>query len=145
MQLLLRKIKELGLGAQPMTEANFYEICDRENIRVIRDREPFSYWMNLDGEHCIVLHDKLHGARLLFTMFHELAHHFLHSGRELNQIEAYGANESSKEYEADTFAVLVLYPVEALGTVEYYDAELYDPNLRKIRRERERIYFLYGV
>lgn len=78
-------------------------------------------------------------------MFHELAHHFLHPGIELNAIEPFGANNSHKEFEADAFSILAIYPREALASYDAREGERYDHFLRHLRKQREKIHFLYGV
>lgn len=143
MNLLLEKFYYLGLNSRQFTEEDFFSLCEREDIRVIETSEPFSFWMNLDGESVIVLNKRLRGYKLLFTMMHELAHHFLHYGDSPNSVAAFGACNSRQEIEADAFATLAIYPLDALLSGELLDAEIGDRYLRKIRRERERLHFLY--
>ena len=139
MNLLLRKFRHLGLNSRYFTEDDFFEICEAERIRV-KESEEFSWWMNLDGESCIILDRHLRGYELLYTMMHELAHHFLHHGDELHAIEASGANNSKNESEAHKIAVIAVYPRKALKTGDLLEFEKYDPFLKTIRLEREKIY-----
>lgn len=142
MNLLLHKFKTLGLGVRVFSEADFYSICEKENIRVIEIDEPFSFWLFLNGKSYIILHKRLRGYKLLFTMFHELAHHFLHHGNELHAVEAFNSNNSKNEYEADLFATIAIYPYPAILSGELTEYEEFDRYLCKIRRDAERIYFL---
>jgi len=144
MNLLIRKFESIGLNRRYFTEDDFYEICREEGIRVVETEENFSWWMNLDGESCIILARALRGYELLYTMMHELAHHFLHHGDELNEIEAFGANNSKNETEADLFATIAIYPLKALFSGDLLEFEKYDPFLKIIRLDRERIYLDTG-
>lgn len=145
MNLLLTKYKDFGLNSRRFSEEDFFRICEEENILIKEISQPFSWWMCLDGMSCIVLYRKLRGYRLLFTMFHELAHHFEDAGEALNAVEPFGASNSKMEVRADFFAVIAIYPLEALHTGELLEDEKYDPFLKHIRLEREKINFLYGV
>lgn len=145
MLYIQEKLRELGLGSGHITENDFYRICEEYGIKAKTSKFPFSWWMTVDGDPCIVLHDRLKGSEMLFTMFHELGHHFMHGGEDLQNVYAFGSNNSAKEFEADVFAYLAICPIEVLMSGALREAEVHDPYMRGFRKQREKLYFLYGV
>jgi Zn-dependent peptidase ImmA (M78 family) len=145
MNFILEKLSGNGLSHRPVVEEDFFRICEIEGIFFSEIDEPFSWWMCLDGMSCITVDRRLKGYKRLFTLFHELAHHFLHGGTYLTTLQPFGAHNGKTEYEADAFAVIAVYPLSAMLNGQLLEAEKSDPYLRKLRKERERIYFLYGI
>ena len=77
-------------------------------------------------------------------MFHELSHHFLHGGRDKTQAYFLGLLETKNEFEADALAVIALIPLSALKSFDFLEE---NPNryAKKIYKDRQKVYFLYGV
>ena len=145
MNSILFKFAHLGLNSRAFTEQDFYRLCEAEKIQIIETDEPFSWWMTLDGQSYIVLNRNLRGYKLLFTMLHELSHHYLHGGCSLNAIKSFGSNRRREEREADFFATLAVYPLPVLLSGELVVYEAHDPYLCIIRQRREEIYRRFGL
>lgn len=144
MKLSLQKLTEYGFNRHAMTEANFYRICEQEGIEVIECFQSNTFYMVIEGKPFIVIGTRKRGLKKLYAMFHELAHHFLHAGRLLNEAFFYGQIENKQEFEADAFATIALIPI---NKVDDYDFLEEHPNkfARRIFNDRKKIKFLYGI
>lgn len=110
-----------GLDVRPLTEEDFFEICRREDITVLEQDVPTSFYMRCDSVPVIVLKRSERGLRRLFSAFHELGHHFLHGGRSDSLALFRGSRESKSELEADAFAAIALCPATALQNFKWLD------------------------
>lgn len=144
MNLSLTKFNKYGFNEKPQTEADFYRICEIEKIIILEKDVTTSFYMNVSGKSFIVLKKRLKGLRRLFAMFHELAHHFLHGSRHAASAFYFGLLESKAEFEADALATIALVPRPMLRTFDFLDEH---PNryAKKLFRDRQKLYFLYGV
>ena len=125
-----------------MTEEDFWLICANEQVEIVWSQRRYAFYftdplLNIKG---IVLPDRLSGPKLLFAMFHELAHHFLHGGDE-PCIAFQGLSDSKCEAEADAVALVALMPRKILPQLEWCDIEAIGP---KKWKARERL-ALYGI
>lgn len=144
MKLSLKKLEKYGFNKRELTETDFYAICEREKITVLETDASASFYMSVSGKSFIVLKKNLRGLKRTFTMFHELAHHFLHGGRGVNQAFYFGLLDTKQEFEADAIALLALVPLSCLNSFDFLETH---PNryAKKLYRERQRLYFLYGI
>lgn len=140
----LEKLSQFGFNEKFLTEHDFYEICEQENITVLEMEVSTSFYMSVSGKSFIVLKKKLKGLRKTFTMFHELSHHFLHGGNRATNAFYFGLLNTKAEFEADTLATIALVPNFALRSYEFLDEH---PNryAKQLFRNRQKIQFLYGV
>lgn len=144
MNLSLEKLSKYGFNQKALTERDFYRICEMEGVEVIEDpRVTNIFYMTFEGRPFIVLGNstKHRGVKRLFAMFHELAHHFLHSQRHAANAFYFGLVESKQEFEADAFAAIALIPARDLGKPEILD-EYPRGFARKIYNDRIRLGFL---
>jgi Zn-dependent peptidase ImmA (M78 family) len=141
---LLSKVKKYGINERPQTEKDFHEICEAEGIEVIWSNDKFSWYMTVEHEPFIVLPKRKRGIKLLFDMFHELAHHFAHYGDAPNQVFFHGLTDDKNEFEADMMALIALIPLKALDSFDFLED---NPSrfAKKLYKERQRLYFLYGI
>lgn len=144
MKLILDKLKKYGFNRRELSESDFYAVCEKEKITVLEMEVSCSFYMNVGGKAFIVLKKNLRGLKRTFTMFHELAHHFLHGGRGVNQAFYFGLLDNKQEFEADRIALIALIPLSCLNSFDFLEDH---PNryAKKLYRERQRLYFLYGV
>lgn len=142
MQHLLRGLERHGIGHRAMTEDDFWNICHDEGIEVVLSRRRYAFYFTVPETDvkAIVLPERRTGPRLLFSMFHELAHHFLHGGDE-PCIAFQGLSDSKCEAEADAVALIALMPRQILPELEWCDIEAIGFEHWKAR---ERL-ALYGV
>lgn len=145
MNLLLEKLRPLGFNDRPLTETDFHRICEAEHIEIVWSDTKFSFYFSAFGLSCITLPKRLRGLRLLFAMYHELAHHFLHAGKQPSVLWLKMPHENGKEEtEADALACIALIPKRDLGKFGILD-EYPRGFAKKIYNDRLRIYFLFGV
>lgn len=144
MKFSLKKISHYGFNLRPLTEKDFYEICELENITVLEEDVFTSFYMSVNGRNFIVLKKRLKGLRKIFSMFHELAHHFLHGGKEATNAFYFGMLESKQEIEADAIATIALVPRFMLASYDFLEEH---PNryARQIFRNRQKLEFLYNI
>lgn len=145
MKFSLDKLTRYGFNSRALTEQDFYAICEAENIEVMEMYVSASFYMKVLGESIIVINKRLKGLKRLFAMYHELSHHFLHGGRDAEtQALFFGLNESRNEVEADAMALIALIPLKALSNFDFLD-ENPTRYAKKLFKERQRLWFLYGV
>lgn len=144
MKLSLEKLLRYGFNKRFLTEKDFYAICEQENITVLEMEVSTSFYMCVSGESFIVIKKKLKGLRRVFSMFHELAHHFLHGANRATNAFYFGLLESKVEFEADALATIALVPKFALYSYDFLEDH---PNkfAHKVFEDRKKLDFLYGV
>lgn len=144
MKLSLTKLEKYGFNQKILTEADFYEICEREQITVLELDVPASFYFSVLGKHFIVLRKRLRGLRRTFVMFHELAHYFLHGGKAAECAFFFGLLENKNEIEAEAMATVALIPKFALDSYDFLEDH---PNryARKLFENRQKLEFLYGI
>ena len=144
MKLSLEVLTKHGFNRRILTEKDFYEICESEKITVLEMDVFTSFYMSAAGRHFIVLKKRLKGLRKTFAMFHELAHHFLHGGRESPNAFYFGLIESKQEIEADAMATIALVPKFMLDSYDFLEEH---PNryARQLFKNRQKLEFLYGI
>lgn len=144
MILSLKKLSRYGFNRRILTEADFYRICEMLRITVLEMDVSRSFYMSVGGKSFIVLAEKLKGLKKTFVMFHELAHHFLHGARDRASAFYFNLLDDKNEFEADALALIALIPVSSLRSFDFLEEH---PNryARKLYKDRQRLYFLYGV
>lgn len=144
MKLSLKKLSRFGFNQRVLTERDFYDICEKENIIVVEREVYTSFYFTTDEYHFIVIKKSLKGMRKTFSMFHELSHHFLHGGRDTTNAFYFGMLETKAEFEADALALIALIPLPSLKNFAFLEEH---PNryARKLYRDRIKLNFLYGV
>lgn len=145
LNLLLQKFTDLGLNEKVFTREDFFEICLDEGVEIIWHDGDESWYMEVAGKAYISLSNALEGYDELFTMFHELAHHFCHGGRA-PELALFNCVKSSKdEFEANAVAVLAICPEERLLSGELNEEAETDPVLRAILKLRMKLLLDYGI
>lgn len=144
MNLSLRKLIKYGFNRQSLTEADFYSICEKEGIEIIERYQTNSFYWRMEGVPFITIGTRTRGLKRLFKMFHELSHHFLHSGQEPNEVFFFGLGDHKQEFEADAFATIALIPKHKMGDYQFLDDH---PNkfAKQVFENRQKLDFLYGV
>lgn len=140
----LTLLEKHGFNQRSMTESDFYSICEIKNINVFEHDCPTSFYFSIENRHFIVIKKSLKGLQKTFSMFHELAHYFLHGGKDFSVAYFYGLSRSKNELEADAFALLALLPKNSLNDFDFLENH---PNryARKLFNDRKNLYFTYGV
>ena len=94
-------------NVRPLTEAHFWFYCGEMDI-LVREMplERPGYATEVEGQRVIFLNDELRGARRLFVLFHEIAHHWLHPRRT----HFYSGWEKEFDIEANVVAACALIP-----------------------------------
>ncbi|HEY0429016.1 MAG TPA: ImmA/IrrE family metallo-endopeptidase [Pyrinomonadaceae bacterium] len=145
MKFVLEKLTSYGFNSRVLTEQDFYAICEAEKIEVLEMNVSASFYMNVLGESIIVLNKRLKGLKRTFAMFHELAHHFLHGGKNGTNAFFLGLLDSKNEMESDAIALIAILPVSALSNFDFLDENPRSRYAKKLYKDRQRLYFLYGV
>ena len=140
------KRKVRGLNSRALTERDFYVICEREGIYVAEDDSEDMKWNGIytiiDGVPVIIIKASLRGLERLWTMFHELGHHFMHTP---STCFFSAATLEKHQSEANAFAAIALIPVKVVRQIplwELYDIDEFSTKLFQIRLE---IFALYKV
>jgi len=141
MKILLDTLKPYGFNERPLTETDFFNICEKENIEIIWSDKKYSFFFSALGERCIVLPKRLRGLKLLFAMYHELAHALLSPGN-LIAVEWKDMHDERDEWQCDAMALIALMPVSKLRELAWLDGSRYGA---KLFNDRCRLYFLFGV
>lgn len=125
--------------SRPLTEQDFFDICDKEGINVIWGERAF-YFTAL-GRHFIQLPKTAQGLALLYPAFHELGHYYLSAGQSIAVAMFHG--DTKDEHECDTAALLALCPhVENAATL----LDLWPRRIaKKLYKDRLRLHFLFAV
>jgi len=144
MKYLLTGLRKYGVGRRALREEDFWQICADADIEVVwsRKKYPFFFTVPEDDIRCIVLPERFSGPRLLLAMFHELAH-FWKDGGDEPCIAFQGLIDHKCEAEADAIALVALFPDPKAMMTELDFAD--SPCYRKLWKERQRLYFLYGI
>jgi len=82
MNLAISRIRQIipHFNEKPLTEKDFWTICEKENIHVVEMCLYVDGFYFSDGaSRFIVLNSALRGIFWLENAFHEIAHHFLHT------------------------------------------------------------------
>lgn len=90
-----------------LTEDDFWTYCDERNIdvRPVQLEQP-GYSITDPAKPIIFIHDELRGIERLYTLYHELGHHFLHPSR----IQFFCGWDQKIEFEANVIAACALVP-----------------------------------
>jgi Zn-dependent peptidase ImmA (M78 family) len=140
MKHILNRLERYGIGTRTMTEEDFYTICEAEGIDVILSPEKFSFYFTMLGQSFIVLPKRRRGLKLLFAMYHELGHYFMHVGNEPDA--AFLDGHHRDELEADAIALVSIVPKSRLKDMAWLDGSRYGSHLWN---ERVRLFFLYDI
>jgi Zn-dependent peptidase ImmA (M78 family) len=141
MKLILKKLEVYGIGKRPMTEDDFYNICEIEGIEIIWSDNKFAFYFSILGEHFIVLPKRRKGLKMLFAMYHELGHYAAHAGDE-PEAAFFGMTHTRDEIEADAIALIALMPKAKLKELAWLDGSRFGSHLWN---ERLRLFFLYDI
>ena len=144
MIISLKKLKRFGFNEREQREEDFYRICEIEKITVLELNVPTSFYFACNGEFFIVIKKTLRGIKKTFSMFHELAHHFLHGGSSKPNAYFFGLIESRNELEADMIATVAMIPKNKIGCLDFLE-EHSNRFAKKIWKDRQKLYFLYGI
>lgn len=142
MKTILEKMRAFGVGARPLGERDFYNICEEQGIQIVWSNEEFSFCF-ADGDiKVIVLPKRIRGLKMLLAGFHELAHLLGGHAGETPSVMWKGFFDNKNEAEADAMALIALIPLSHLGRIDFLDGSRV---AKKIYNERLRLYFLYGI
>lgn len=138
-------------NGRSLTENDFFALAERENITVVFDDMPslqgFCARTVVDKQtkDYIFLDCRLKGLDFLFTAFHEIDHYFLHAPRGKTAVSFYSLARPAKEDdEADAGALLCIYPVSEIRTLEFRLAYA-DSFEAQLIQKRLAIYKEFGV
>jgi Zn-dependent peptidase ImmA (M78 family) len=129
-----------GFNLRRQTENDFFEICDREKIKIVFDEMPVlqGFICKFKGQNYIFLDRNLRDLEFLYIAFHELAHYFLHEPNNKTAVRFYGLSRPHKdEDEADATALLCLFPESGLSEFQphsRYETSLYRQRLAVYER-----------
>jgi Zn-dependent peptidase ImmA (M78 family) len=121
--IVARVRRKHNITTEHFTEADFYRICEAENIRIVSpdiysDRlaelaAPLAadglkgFLLNIGGRRLLFLASLFDGEFDAFTAYHEIGHFYLHKGRALAMIKLDDYDpQDETEREADMFAEL---------------------------------------
>jgi Zn-dependent peptidase ImmA (M78 family) len=142
MQHLLRGLERHGIGSRALTEDDFWRFCSDEDIEIFWSKKQFAFYFTVPRKdiRTIALPSRERGLRLLFSMYHELAHHWLHGGDE--PYTAFrGLSDCKDEAEADMVALVAIFPLTELPNGCPEDGRF----ARRLWNERLRLYSLYRI
>ena len=148
MRLLTDKISKLQIGwnERPLTEADFYRLCKRFDVRVIETPlHTRGFYFRLMGSDVIAIDCKLSGTAKLAVLFHELGHFLFHmpeSGPAANFHNV--GRRTRQEIEADIFALCAVIPKTLIETRSITEL-VYDGFPAELIAERNEIYLRYGI
>lgn len=112
MLFLARFLPPFGWNRRRLTEKDFLRLCRRKRIFV--KELPLSvpgFYGVCYGKRFIAIDAQLRDGERLFCMWHEMAHHLLHSPRSVASVNFYHLRVEPKvKFEADAFAVIALLP-----------------------------------
>ncbi|HLL74852.1 MAG TPA: ImmA/IrrE family metallo-endopeptidase [Pyrinomonadaceae bacterium] len=132
-----RQIK--GWNRRPLTEDDFHRLRERYGVALSEEDSEDMIWKGIytviDGVPTIIINAKLKGLERLWTLFHELGHHLLHSPATCFFSEDTVRKAQS---EANVFAAIALIPekyVRQMYLWELYDCDEFAAKLFQIRLE----------
>lgn len=124
---------------RPLTEKDFYRLCRKLDVFVIEDNsgemDDNGFYMVIEGVPTIFLNGRLKGLERLWTMFHELGHHILHTPETCFFSES---TVHKAQSEANVFAAIALIPekiVRQRPLWELYELDEFAARLFHIRLE----------
>ena len=141
MKNLLKNLEPHGIGIRPLTEEDFWSICEKENIEVIWSPEKFSFYFSVLGRKFITLPKRKRGLRLLYAMFHELGHALASPGLEVDAAFLSAAH-TKDEAEADAIALVAMIPKHKIKEMAFLDNSRFGG---KLWNERLRLWFIYDI
>lgn len=144
MKLSFERFESFGFNRIPLSEADFFEICDYYKIRVEERPVASSFYMTVLGKHVIVLNSRLRGLARRFAMFHELGHYFLHTGHPPETAFFVSGCKSKEETEADAFACICLIPWDLMDERDILE-EHPQPVAQRIYNIRQQVAYLYNL
>lgn len=144
MLFALKKLSKHGFNHRALSEEDLLHICESEDITVLYLDVPTSFYFSVRNKYFIVLKKSLKGLRRTFALAHELAHHFLHGGKDTANAFFFGLIESRNEFEADAMATIALVPRFMLNSYDFLEEH---PNryARQLFKNRQKLEFLYGI
>ena len=144
MLLTLKKVSKYGFNRRVLSEDDLLRICEAEKITVLYLDVPTSFYFSFKNKYFIVLKKSLKGLRRTFALAHEMAHHFLHGGKDTANAFFFGLLESKNEFEADAMATIALVPRYMLNSYDFLEEH---PNryARQLFKNRQKLEFLYGI
>lgn len=111
MRHLIQTLERFGIGHRPLTIDDYWHFTAIDDIETVWSVKRYAFYFSIPAYDIkgIVLPEHLQGTELLYVMFHELAHHWLHGGDDPS-IAFYGNGDKKAEAEADAVALLALIP-----------------------------------
>lgn len=122
MNLIVKELKRKyrDWNQRRLTEDDFHQFCDVNNIEVIeiplRHGVKAILWF-VEGEYVTTINSNLYGVQKLFAMWHEMGHFLLHSPNRTigtyfwGDERIYSHQNRREEKEADVFALCALIPL----------------------------------
>jgi Zn-dependent peptidase ImmA (M78 family) len=133
-----------GWNKRPLDERDFYRLCKRLDVLVIEDESDDmvgkGLYMVIEDIPTIFLDSRMQGLERLWTMFHELGHHLLHSPETCFFSDS---TVHKAQSEANAFAAIALIPEKAVRQTylwELYDVDEFAAKLFQIRLEVFELY-----
>jgi Zn-dependent peptidase ImmA (M78 family) len=135
-----------GWNKRAFTEKDFWAICKSEGVVVIENNTEHMKWNGiytvLFGVPTIILNARLTGLERLWTIFHELGHHLLHSPETCFFSEG---TVNKAQSEANTFAACALIPEKAVRQMYLWELYAVDEFAAKLFQIRLEVFEKYKV
>ena len=141
MNLLAETIKRTvkAWNVRPLTEDDFWRLCKKNGVLAIEDDSDDMIRQGLytvvEDVPVIFLHADLRGVERLWTMFHELGHHLLHTPETCFFSEH---TYEKAQCEANIFTAIALIPKKVIQQMylwDLYDVDEFAAKLFQIRLE----------
>jgi Zn-dependent peptidase ImmA (M78 family) len=124
---------------RPLTEKDFFKLCKKFKVLVIEDGSNNmvgrGMYMVIEGIPTIFINSRLTGLERLWTMFHELGHHLLHTPETCFFSDSIHHKD---QHEANIFAAIALIPENVARQRplwNLYDLDEFAARLFEIRLE----------
>jgi Zn-dependent peptidase ImmA (M78 family) len=145
---LANRFKRLrrGWNKRPLTEQDFWALCKKFGVEVYENGGEHMKWKGvytmLDGIPTIIIDARLAGLEKLWTMFHELGHHLLHSPATCFFSDS---TVHKAQSEANAFAAIALIPEQAVRQRYLWDLYEVDEFAAKLFQIRLEIFEMYQI
>src|SRR3954469_11592706 len=140
-----RKLRR-GWNRRPLTEIDFWALCKKHGVEVYENGGKHMKWKGvytvLDDIPTIIVDARLRGLERLWTLFHELGHHLLHSPSTCFFSDS---TVHKAQSEANAFAAIALIPQKAVRQMYLWDLYDIDEFAAKLFQIRLEVFELYKM
>ncbi|HEX8708837.1 MAG TPA: ImmA/IrrE family metallo-endopeptidase [Pyrinomonadaceae bacterium] len=145
---IAKRFKKLrrGWNSRTLTEKDFWALCKKHGVEVYENSGKHMKWKGvytvLDGIPTIIIDPRLKGLERLWTLFHELGHHLLHSPETCFFSDS---TVHKAQSEANAFAAIALIPEKYVRQVPLWDVYDVDEFAAKLFQIRLGVFDLYKI